>query len=84
MELEKTITDYVLREFLPGRGPEALDASGGLIRGGVLDSMSILQLVGFLEDTYGIELQAHELDVENLDTVGDIARLVRTKLPESS
>ena len=80
MELEKTIRDYVLREFLRDRGPDALKTCGGLIRGGILDSMSILQLVGFLEETWGIELQAHELDVENLDTVEQIANLVRSKI----
>jgi len=78
--VEKTIGDYVLKELFPGRGPEALASSGGLVRGGVLDSMSILQLVGFLEETFGVVLEAHELDVENLDTVEDIARLVRSKL----
>ena len=79
-ELEQTIRGYVLREFLRGRGPDALESCGGLIRGGILDSMSILQLVGFLEETWGIELQAHELDVENLDTVEQIANLVRSKI----
>ena len=79
-EIVQTIRDYVLREFLPGEGPEALDAAPGLMTGGILDSLSILALVDFLEEEYGVELKAHELDVENLDKIEDIAELVRAKL----
>ena len=79
-DVDRTISEYVLRELMPGQGPEALAKCGGLIREGVLDSMSILELVGFLENTYGIEMQAQDLDIVNLDNVGDIAQMVRRKL----
>lgn len=78
-EIERAIRDYILREFLPGAGPEAIDAASGLMTGGILDSLSIVSLVEFLEEQYGVELQAHELDVEHLDRVEDIAALVRAK-----
>ena len=78
-EIEQAIRDYILREFLPDAGPEAIDAAPGLMTGGILDSLSIVSLVEFLEEQYGVELQAHELDVEHLDRVEDIAALVRAK-----
>jgi acyl carrier protein len=78
-EIEQAIRDFVLREFLPGEGPEALDAAPGLMTGGILDSLSILALVDFLEERWGVTLEAHELDVEHLDTIGDIAELVQRK-----
>lgn len=78
-EVVRAIRDYVLREFLPGEGPEALDRSPGLMTGGILDSLSIVSLVEFLEERYGVELKAHELDVEHLDRVEDIAELVLAK-----
>ena len=48
--------------------------------GGILDSLATLKLVSFLEEQYGITVQAHEADVEHLDTVEDIAALVRSKM----
>ena len=78
-EIEQAIRDYVLREFLPGAGPEAIDRAPGLMTGGILDSLSIVSLVEFLEERYGVELRAHELDVEHLDRIEDIAALVREK-----
>ena len=79
-ELEQTIRDWILEKFLPGEGPEALDAAPGLISGGILDSLSILSLVEFLEERYGVELKAHELDVDHLDKISSIVDLVRSKL----
>jgi acyl carrier protein len=37
-------------------------------------------LVAFLEERYGIEVHAHEADTENMNTISDIANLVRSKL----
>ena len=50
--------------------------------GGVLDSIASLKLVGFLEQEYGIEVQSHEVDIDNLDTLALIADLVQSKLAE--
>ena len=79
-DLSRNIREYILREFLPGEGPKVLDAAPGLISGGILDSLSILSLVDFLEERYGIELKAHELDVDHLDKISSIVDLVRSKL----
>jgi len=80
-ELTATIRDYILREFLPGEDPDELGDQTPLITGGILDSISTLKLVNFLEDRFGIEIQAHEAGVEHLDTIEQIAALVATKNP---
>lgn len=79
-EIEQTVKDYVLREFLVGERPEALDATTPLISGGILDSISTLKLVSFLEERYGVEFQAHEVSADHLDTLGDISTIVSSKV----
>lgn len=74
-----TVKDYILRNFLQGENPDNLTPSTELIRSGVLDSLATLDLVSFLEKTYGIELEAHDVDPGNLGTLNDIERLVQTK-----
>lgn len=74
-----TVKDYILHEFLPGENPEALTDSTPLISGGVLDSLATLKLVSFLEEKFGIQIEAHEADVEHLNTIADIAALVQAK-----
>lgn len=78
-DIESTVKDYILQEFLPGEDPAELTDSTPLVTGGVLDSVATIKLVMFLEERFGIKLEAHEADAENLDTLSSIARLVRSK-----
>src|SRR5260370_40241526 len=80
LELEAPIKAFILSEFLPGEDPAALTDSTPLITTGVLDSIATLKLVTFLEERFQILIEAHEADVEHLNTVADITRLVRAKL----
>jgi len=81
MEATKTtIKDYILREFLPGENPAALTESTPLITGGILDSLATLKLVSYLEEKYKILIEAHEADVEHLNTITNIAELVHAKM----
>jgi len=80
-DIKETVKEYILREFLPGESPDALDDSTLLLTSGVLDSIATVKLVSFLEEKYGIELEAHELSPDYLNTLSDIARLVSARLP---
>jgi acyl carrier protein len=77
--IQKTVKEYVLETFLPGEDPESLAADTPLISGGILDSISTLKLVTFLEETYGVEFQAHEISSDNLETLTDIANTIQAK-----
>jgi acyl carrier protein len=79
-EIIRTVKEYILKTFLPGEDPKALTENTQLITGGVLDSLATLELVSFLEQQYGIELQAHEVDAANLGTLTAIAGLVQAKV----
>jgi acyl carrier protein len=78
-EVKADVKTYILREFLPGESPEALGESTPLVTGGILDSIATLKLVSFLEERFGISLEAHDVDAEHLDTIQSIAELVRGK-----
>jgi acyl carrier protein len=78
-DIAKVVQGYILREFLPGEDPGELSERTPLITGGILDSISTLKLVVFLEDHFGINVEAHEAGVEHLDSVGQIAELVASK-----
>ena len=73
------IKNFIIKEFLPGEDPSELTDTTPLITGGVLDSIATLKLVMFIEERFGISLQAHEVDPEHLDTISQIAQLIRSK-----
>jgi acyl carrier protein len=78
-DVKSTVKTFVLNEFLPGEDPSALTDSTALVTTGILDSIAVLKVVTFLENEFGITLEAHETGVENLNTLPDIARLVLSK-----
>jgi acyl carrier protein len=80
IEIKKTVREFIVSEFLPGENPEAIRDSMELISQGILDSLATLKLVSFLEESYRIALQPHEVGPEYLNTLDDIARLVMSKL----
>ena len=79
-EIGGAIKEYILKEFLPGENPEELTESTPLITGGILDSLATVKLVVFLEERFKIQIKAHETMVDYLNTITDIAHLVRSKL----
>ncbi|MFN5768469.1 MAG: acyl carrier protein [Pirellulaceae bacterium] len=78
--MHESIRQFILEEFLPGEDPEQLLETTPLITGGILDSLATLKMVEFLEKTFSIRIEAHEADVDNLDTLEKIAGFVNSKL----
>src|SRR5688572_2338365 len=74
------VKNFILSEFLPGENPENLTNLTPLITSGVLDSLATLKMVAHLEETYGVQFEAHEMDASNLNTLSNIANLVRAKM----
>jgi acyl carrier protein len=77
--IQEAVKSFILQQFLPDEDPANLGESTPLISAGILDSIATLQLVTFLEDTYGIKVEAHEVSVDHLNTLSDIARFVQAK-----
>ena len=77
--IQQQIKHFILESFLPGENPDELTERTPLISGGILDSIATLKLVMFLEEQFGITLEAHEADREHLDTLALITALVHSK-----
>jgi acyl carrier protein len=78
--IQTKVKTFILKEFLEGEDPEALTAETPLITAGILDSLATLKLVSFLEKEFQIQIQAHEADVDHLNTLSDITNLVTSKM----
>lgn len=78
-EVEREITAFIVENFLFGNEDDAPAPSASFMDTGLIDSTGILELVGFIEDTYGITVEDDELVPENLDSVANIAGYVGRK-----
>ena len=60
-EIKNIIKKYITEHFLRNKQIETLSDSTPLISGGLIDSISTLQLISFLEKEFKIEFQPHEV-----------------------
>ena len=78
-QIAASIKEYILQDFLPGENPDLLTDDTALIESGVLDSLSTLKLVAFIEEQFDVTLEAHEVDAQYMNTIADMVHLVLSK-----
>jgi acyl carrier protein len=77
---ERTIRDFIITNFLFGVDDGSLKREDSFLQNGVLDSSGVLELVAFLEQSYKIKVNDHELTSMNLDSIQNVAAYVGRKL----
>ena len=73
------IRDFIVNNLKFRGSPDELTGSYPLIDREAIDSMGIFQLVGFLEDEFGVEVGDEDLVVDNFATIDAINQLVERK-----
>ncbi len=76
---EKNLIDFLVNDLLYDKELANLTPSDSLIDGGLLDSLGIMRVVTFCEETFGIEFSDVEVVPENFETVAAIAKLIDIK-----
>jgi acyl carrier protein len=79
MSLQAGIRTFILENWLFTTDVTLLDDDESLLDKGVLDSTAILELLQFLEEEHGINVELEELLPENLDSVNRIVEFARRK-----
>jgi acyl carrier protein len=77
--MEPELRSFLAENFLLGEEFRGLPGSASLIEAGIIDSTGVLELVGFLEETYDIEITDSELVPENLDSIDKVVGFVNAK-----
>ena len=77
LELETAVREFVLEVFLTGEDGSEITAETDLVKGGIVDSLNVLRLVGFMEETYDIVLEPE--DLYKLTSIANIVSVIREK-----
>jgi acyl carrier protein len=76
-------TAELIHEFIRQRFPLAsskeLTQELSLLESGIVDSLGVLDLVGFIEEQFGIEAQDEDLVPENFDSIDALTRFVKER-----
>ena len=79
-EIKEAIRQYIIERFFKNASAADLKDSTPLISGGIIDSISTMQLVAYIEQQYHFEFAPHEVDKDNLDTIDLIAQFIQSKI----
>ncbi len=77
--MTEQVRQFVVANYLFGH-ENGLSDHDSFLESGIIDSTGILELIGFIEKTFGIRVENDELVPENLDSIAQVAAYVRSKL----
>lgn len=76
-DIEVALRDFIVENFFV---EDEVDAHASLTDAGVIDSTGVLELVTWIEDTYGMQIPDADILPDNLDTIASIVRYVSAAL----
>ena len=78
MKLQQQIRDFVTSNFYVA-DPKALEDRTSLLDQGIIDSTGVLEVIMYIESTFGVTVEDSEMLPENLDSIERIAAFVARK-----
>lgn len=79
-EISTSIREYIVRNFLFDDPASMLPNDESLLKAGIIDSTGVLDLVIFVEDTFGFEVDSDELIPDNFDSIDHLATYITSKV----
>lgn len=75
-ELSAKIKEFIITEVNPELQLQSLSDDEPLIESGIVDSLGVLKIMSFLDETFGVDLSSEEIKLENFRDVKTICDLV--------
>ena len=76
MDQKTILAQYIQTEILHGRKVEVKEDED-LLSAGILDSLSILKLVVFIEESFGIQVPDEDLVYDNFKSINAMAEYLQ-------
>jgi acyl carrier protein len=78
-EIKADIRQYIVENFMMGGDASKLLDADSFMEKHVIDSTGFLELVTYLEETYGFVVEDEDMVPENLDSLNNIEAYVQRK-----
>ena len=79
VSVREIIRNFIYENFLFNDYTQTLSDQESFLESGIIDSTGVLELVTFVEETFGIKIADDELIPENLDSVGQLDQFIQLK-----
>lgn len=77
--IKEQVKAFLVDNLMMGMSGESLADDTSFLDRGIIDSTGVIELISFLEETFGIHVEDEEMVPENLDSLAAIERFVRDK-----
>jgi acyl carrier protein len=78
-EVRSRMRAYITDNFLYMRRDLKLGDDDSLLRKGVIDSLGVMEVLGFVEETFGLHVDQNDITEENFGTLNAITRYVAAR-----
>ena len=78
MGIKEQIRTFVTSNFYVA-DPASLSDQASLLDMGIIDSTGVLEVILFIEETFGVKVEDNEMLPDNLDSIERIANYVKRK-----
>lgn len=75
----QTLSEFIAAKILK-QPKRAISADEPLISSGLIDSMSLVDLALFVEETYGVRIEDTELNADTFDTLAQLNAIIEQRL----
>ena len=78
-DVQEGVRLYIIENFLMGDSEMTIESGTSFIDTGIVDSVGFIEIIAFLEESYGIVIEDEEMVPENLDSLRSIESFVIRK-----
>jgi acyl carrier protein len=79
MDTETIISHFIKAQVLGPNDERVLERDAALVSTGILDSVSVLKLLVFIEERFSVSIADEELTPAHFETIGSIASFIDGK-----
>ena len=80
IDIKRKLDVFIRDKFLLGNKDVVLNDYDSFLEKGFIDSTGILELVSYIEETFGINIEDEELIPDNLDSLDKLVNYISKKI----
>jgi acyl carrier protein len=81
VDIKDQIRQHIARNLLFSDNGFKYDDDASFLEEGIVDSLGIMDLIYFIEETFGLTVPDEDLTPDNFDSVNKLANYIQHRLP---
>jgi len=78
--VKEKIKNFIVENFLFGE--RGLEDDEPLFESGIIDSLGLIKLLAFIDETFNISMNMSEINIEDFNTLNDILKTIQSKMDQ--